>query len=99
MEWMENEGAELGADDPDAMVRAFGFQHKARVERFHDDFHTAKKKMKSRLPSTFEEMNPQMRSEIQAAIVEFLTAIKDQNTEFLSLCVATYAHKMGVDLD
>ena len=34
MEWIENEGVELGADDMEAMVQAFGNQHKARVETF-----------------------------------------------------------------
>ena len=99
MEWMENEGAELGADDPEALVRAFGSQHKARVERFYDDFYTAKNKMKGQLPATFEVMDPQMRSEIQAAILEFLTTIKGQNTEYLNLCVATYTQKIGINLD
>jgi hypothetical protein len=99
MEWMENEGAELGADDPEALVRAFGTQHKARVERFYEDFYTAKNKMKRRLPATFEVMNPQMRSEIQAAIVEFLTTVKGQNSEYLNLCVAIYTQKIGVNLD
>ena len=54
MEWMENEGAELGATDPEAMVHAFGNQHKSRVERFYTDFYTAKNKMKNRLPATLE---------------------------------------------
>jgi hypothetical protein len=99
MEWIENEGVELGADDMNAMVQAFGNEHKARVERFYYDFYDAKKKMKSRLPPTLEGVTRQMRSEVQAAIVEFLTTIKDENTEFLKLCVRTYAHKIGADLD
>jgi hypothetical protein len=99
MEWMENEGVELGADDPDAMVQAFGHEYKARVQRFYNDFYSAKNKMKSRLPQTFEGLKPETRSEVQAAIVEFLTTVKDQNAEFLKLCVGTYAHKIGTDLD
>jgi hypothetical protein len=39
-----------------------------------------------------------MRSEVQAAIVEFLAAIEDQNAEFLKFCVRTYAHKVGAEL-
>jgi hypothetical protein len=99
MDWIENEGVELGADDMNAMVQAFGSEHKARVERFYYDFFDAKKKMKSRLPPTLEGVTLQMRSEVQAAIVDFLTAIKDQNTEFLRLCVRTYAHKVRANLD
>jgi hypothetical protein len=99
MEWMENEGVELGADDPDAMVQAFGHEYKARVQRFYNDFYSAKNKMKSRLPQTFEGLKPETRSEVQAAIVEFLTTVKDQNAEFLKLCVGTYAHKIATDLD
>jgi hypothetical protein len=99
MDWIQNEGVELGADDLDAMVQAFGNQHKARVERFYNEFYSAKNKMRSRLPPTLEGLNPQTRSDVQAAIVEFLTTVKDQNTEFLKLCVRTYAHKVGVDFD
>jgi hypothetical protein len=99
MEWIENEGVELGADDLDAMVHAFGTQHKARMERFYSDFHTAKEKMKSRLPHTFAELKPEIRAGAKAAIEEFLTAVKDQNAEFLNLCVRTYGHKIGADLD
>jgi hypothetical protein len=70
-EWIENEGVELGADDIDAMVQAFFIEHKARVERFYFDFYDdAKEKMKSRLPPTLEGLTQQMRSEVQAAIIE-----------------------------
>jgi hypothetical protein len=41
MEWIENEGLELGADDLEAMVHAFGKEHKARVDRFYSDFYIA----------------------------------------------------------
>jgi TIR domain len=99
MEWIENEGVELGANDPDAMVQAFGNQHKARVERFYTDFYSAKSKMNSRLPATLEILSPQTRSEVQAAIVEFLTTVRDQNNEFLKLCVRAYANKVDADLD
>jgi hypothetical protein len=97
MEWIENEGVELGADNLDAMVRAFGDQQKARVERFYGDYYTAKDKMQSRLPETFEKLSPEKRKEVQGAIIEFLTAVKDQNAEFLELCVQTYAQKLYVD--
>jgi hypothetical protein len=99
MEWIQNEGVELGADDLDAMVQAFGKEQKARVERFYSDFYDAKNKLKIRLPPTLQGLSPQVRSNVQAAIVEFLTAIRDQNTEFLELCVRTYAHKIGADFD
>jgi hypothetical protein len=99
MEWIENEGVELGADDMDAMVKAFGSQHKARVERFYDQFYSAKKKMKSQLPPTLEGLNPQTRSVAQSAIVEFLTTVKDQNIEFLNLCVRAFADRIGAHLD
>jgi hypothetical protein len=81
------------------MVQAFGIQHKARVERFYTDFVTAKNKMSSRLPATLEILSPEMRSEVQTAIVEFLTSVKEQNNEFLKLCVRAYAKKVGADLD
>jgi hypothetical protein len=97
MEWIENEGVEFGADNLDAMVRAFGDQQKARVERFYSDYYTAKDKMQSRFPKTFEKLSPEKRTEVQGAIIEFLTAVKDQNAEFLALCVKTYAEKLRVD--
>jgi hypothetical protein len=97
MEWIGNEGVELGANDLDAMVRAFGVQHKARVERFYSDFYTAKDKMESRLPQNFEEVSPEKRPEVQAAIIEFLTAVRNQNAEFIKLCVQTYAQKLHAD--
>jgi len=94
MEWMENEGIELGADDPDVLVSAFGFEHKARVERFYTDFRAAKKLMKSQLPPTFEDLKPEARPQVQKAIIDFLTAIKEQNAEFLKLCVDKYAERI-----
>jgi hypothetical protein len=94
MDWMENEGIELGADDPDAMVEAFGFANKARVQRFYSDWSDAKKKLKNQLPQTFEGLKPEARTQVQTAIVDFLTAIKQQNAEFLKLCIDQYAEKM-----
>ena len=79
------------------MVHAFGDQHKARVQRFYSDYYTAKDKMQSRLPQTFEKVSPEKRQEVQAAIIEFLTAMRDQNAEFLKLCVRTYAQKLHAD--
>ena len=96
MEWIENEGVELGADNQDAMVHAFGDQQRARVERFYRDYYAAKEEMQRRLPGTFEKLSPEKRREVQRAIIEFLTVVKDQNTEFLELCVQTYARKLHV---
>ena len=79
------------------MVHAFGDQDKARVERFYSDYYTAKDKMQSRLPKTFEKLSPEKRTEVQSAIIEFLTAVRDQNAEFLELCVQTYAQKVHID--
>jgi hypothetical protein len=97
MEWIENEGVELGADDLNAMVHAFGNEHKARVERFYSDFFIAKDKMKGCLPQTFEKLTPEMRSEVQTAIVGFLTVVKDQNADFLKLCVRTFAKRIHAE--
>ena len=94
MEWMENEGVELGADDQDAMVEAFGFEHKARVQRFYSDWDVAKKELKSRLPQSFDGLAQDKRVPVQAAIVDFLSTIKKQNAEFLRLCVDKYAEKI-----
>ena len=88
---------ELGADNFDAMVQAFGDQQKARVKRFYSDYYTVKDKMQSRLPQTFEKLSPEKRTEVHGAIIEFLTAVRDQNAEFLKLCVQTYAQKLHVD--
>ena len=33
---------------------------------------------------------------VHRAIIEFLTVVKDQNTEFLELCVQTYEQKLHV---
>ena len=97
MEWIENEGVELGADNLDAMVHAFGDQHKARVERFYNDYFIAKDKMEKRFPQSFEKVSPEQRLEVQGAIIEFLTVVRDQNAEFLKLCIQTYAHKLRAD--
>jgi hypothetical protein len=94
MDWMEHEGIELGADDMDAMVEAFGFENKARVQRFYSDWSEVKTKLKNQLPQTFEGLAPDKRAQVQAAIVEFLTAIKQQNAEFLKLCVDKYREKI-----
>jgi hypothetical protein len=94
MAWMEHEGIELGADDMGAMVEAFGLDNKARVQRFYSDFDTAKKKLNSQFPQTFEGLTPELRAQVQAGIVDFLTSIKEQNAEFLELCIEKYGEKM-----
>ena len=99
MEWIENEGVELGLADVNMMVQAFGAEHKARVERFYEEFYSAKDEMKNRLPPTFEKLTPETRSAVQAAIIKFLTIVKDENTQFLKLCVRVYAHKIGAETD
>ena len=94
MDWMEHEGIELGADDMDAMVAAFGLDNKARVQRFYSDWDAAKKKLNSQLPQTFEGLTPELRGQVRTAIVEFLTAIKEQNKEFLDLCIQKYGERI-----
>lgn len=94
MEWIEHEAVELGADDMDAMVEAFGFDNKARVQRFYSDWFVAKNKLNSQLPQTFEGLKPEMRDQVQAAIVDFLTSLKAQNAEFLELCIKKYSEKV-----
>ena len=56
MDWMEHEGVELGADDMDAMVEAFGLDNKVRVQRFYSDWNTAKKKLNSQLPQILPDL-------------------------------------------
>jgi hypothetical protein len=90
MEWMEHEGVELGADDLQTMVEAFGFQNKARVERFYSDWERAKNRLKGELPQTFEGLTPESRARVQTAIVTFLTSVRDQNADFLKLCADTF---------
>ncbi len=99
MEWMENEGVELGADDQKAMVEAFGFENKARVERFYSDFAAAKATLKGELPLTFEGLTPEIRDRAEKGIVTFLTSIKEQNAEFLKLCVDKYRDQIHSALD
>lgn len=94
MEWIECEGVELGADDIDAMVEAFGFENKARVQRFYSDWFVAKNKLNSELPQTFEGLTPEVRARVQTAIVDFLSSIKVQNAEFLELCIQTYGERV-----
>ena len=94
MDWMEHEGVELGADDMDAMVEAFGFENKARVQRFYSDWSEVKQKLQTQLPQTFEGLTQDRRAQVREAIVEFLTAIKQQNAEFLKLCVDKYRERI-----
>jgi hypothetical protein len=94
---MENEGVELGLDDPAVMTDAFGGDMRARVEYFYSQFHEAKKKMKSKLPQTFENLKPEDRPRIRQAIIEFLTSIKQQNQDFLKLCVDKYAERIHAE--
>jgi hypothetical protein len=91
---MEHEGIELGADDMDAMVEAFGFENKARVQRFYTDWEKAKNELKTRMPQTFEGLKPDVRAQSRDAVIAFLTAIKKQNAEFLKLCIDRYAEKI-----
>lgn len=97
MEWMEHEGVELGADDMGAMVEAFGYENKARVERFYSDWDVVKNELKSQLPQSFDGMTAGARTQAQNAIIKFLTAIKKQNAEFLKLCIDKYSEKMRSD--
>jgi hypothetical protein len=94
MDWMEHEGVELGADDMAAMVDAFGRDNRALVESFYSDWDAAKKELDRRMPQTFEGLTPEARTQTQTAIINFLTAIKAQNADFLKLCIDKYAEKM-----
>jgi hypothetical protein len=96
IEWIENEGVELGANSPEAMERAFGVEHKARVERFFSDFYTARERLKPLLPHAFGKVTSEKRPEVQAAIAQFLTAVKEQNADFLKLCIRIYGQRVGV---
>ncbi len=97
MEWIENEGIELGADNQDAMIDAFGQENKARIQDYYRDFANAKAEMKRHFPESFGDMTAQARTEAQAAIVAFLTFVKDQNSDFLKLCVEKYKEKIEAD--
>jgi hypothetical protein len=54
---------------------------------FYSDWDEAKKKLESQLPQTFDGLKPEMRPHVRTAIVDFLTSIKQQNAEFLKLCI------------
>ena len=50
--------------------------------------------MKSQFPQSLDELKAEARPQVQKAIVDFLTAIKEQNAEFLKLCVDKYAERI-----
>ena len=80
-----------------AMIDAFGHDNRARVESFYRDWDTAKNELDRQLPQTFEGLTPEARTQVQTAVINFLTAIKAQNADFLQLCIAKYAEKMHAD--
>jgi hypothetical protein len=97
IEWIENEAAELGANDQRAMVHAFGHRHRARVDRFFDDYRRAKEELMGvlRLDMAITEQN---RPELRNAVLRFLDATRQQNLEFLLLALQVYGDLLKGEL-
>jgi hypothetical protein len=94
IEWMEHESTEFGIDDQKALVEAFGFDKKARVERFYADWEVEKTKLYGVLPAANQRIELEHRDEIKVGVLEFLALTRAQNAEFLQLCIEAYSAEM-----
>ncbi|WP_374368577.1 toll/interleukin-1 receptor domain-containing protein [Dongia sp.] len=98
IEWIEHEAAQFGATDPQALIDAFGSEHKARVERFFSDWQKAKEALQASL-ELGTEITDFTRDGIHRAVLDFLTATRGQNAEFLQLAIKEYADEIGQGLE
>lgn len=98
IEWIEHESAELGANDSKALVDAFGYEHRARVERFFSDWDKAKKKLYEILPGPGSEIASENRGVARDAVIMFLEATRAQNNEFLELSISMYSEVLGSEM-
>lgn len=94
IEWIELEAAQLGADDPNAMIEAFGEDYRARVKRFFEDWEKAKKDLFAVLPGLDTEITAANRKVAGAAVLDFLEKTKSQNEEFLELAIQVYSNEV-----
>lgn len=94
IEWIELEAAQLGTDDPTAMIGAFGEDHRARVERFFTDWEKAKKDLFAVLPGLDAEITEANRKAAGAAVLNFLEKIRSQNEDFLELAIKAYSNEV-----
>jgi hypothetical protein len=94
IEWIELEAAQLGTNDPTAMIGAFGEDHRARVERFFTDWEKAKKDLFAVLPGLDAEITEANRKAAGAAVLNFLEKIRSQNEDFLELAIKAYSNEV-----
>jgi hypothetical protein len=94
IEWIELEAAQLGTDDPRAMIEAFGQDHRARVERFFSDWEKAKKDLFAVLPGLDTEITEANQKAARAAVLDFLEKVKSQNEDFLELAIKAYSDEV-----
>lgn len=99
IEWIENEGAELGTGDLRAMIDVFGTDNRARVERFFSDWESAKKSLFAGLPGGIGiQVTLENRDSVRETVIQFLKSVKQQNADFLQLALDAYSEEIISDL-
>lgn len=97
IDWIEYEAAELGADDEQDLIYAFGLDRQARVQRFFKDWAESKEKVLMALPNLSSPMESRDRAIARSAILEFLTSVREQNADFLALALRAYAAEVRIE--
>lgn len=94
---IELEAVELGAMNQQAMVEAFGPEHRAEVEQFFLDWARAKEKLFNVLPKNTSTITDDNKQLISRAILSFLEETRHQNAEFLKLSVDVYSNVVKIN--
>ncbi len=90
IDWIERESAELGADNQQAMVEAFGEHRRAQVEQFFHVWDLDKAKLLKSLHMSSADITAGDQKVIGKAVLDFLRSTRKQNVEFLELAVRVY---------
>jgi hypothetical protein len=98
IEWIENEAAQYGTANVDALVEAFGQDKKARIERFYNDWDKDKKDLMAKLPALNSSFTPETRQVARTAVLNFLETTQKENSDFLELCIQAYSQQLLSDL-
>jgi hypothetical protein len=98
LEWIDHESMDFGLDRPTALQDAFGFDRKARLERFYSDWEKEKKELFKKFPFSSESIGQDRRKTVKDAVIKFLSAVRQDNADFLAMSIGAFSSTILKDL-
>lgn len=91
------EAAELGASNQQAMIEAFGQQHRAEVEQFFTNWEAAKINLFDVLPKNASKITMDNKKTIGKVVLDFLESTRRQNADFVKLAIDAYGKAVNAN--